>query len=71
MIDKKQEELQSLLKEGIFALREMRKGFENACANLRTLYNTASQGNTQRTAGEGKENGLREKKDQGTYILYN
>ena len=37
-MDKKQKELGDLLKEGAAALVQMRKGIENACTELRTLY---------------------------------
>ena len=39
MLDKGQKELGDLLKEGAAALIQMRKGIENACAELRTVYN--------------------------------
>jgi len=38
MMDIGKNELQDLLKEGAAALIEMRKGIENACAELRTIY---------------------------------
>jgi hypothetical protein len=38
MMDLGKNELQDLLKEGAAALIEMRKGIENACAELRTIY---------------------------------
>ena len=37
-MDKKQKELGDLLKEGAAALIQMRKGIENACTELRTVY---------------------------------
>ena len=37
-MDKSQNELQNLLRDGVNALRAMRRGLENACAELRTLY---------------------------------
>jgi hypothetical protein len=37
-MDKSQNELQDLLRDGAKALREMRRGIENACAELRALY---------------------------------
>jgi hypothetical protein len=38
MSDKGQEELGDVLKEGAAALVQMRKGIENACTGLRTVY---------------------------------
>ena len=38
MLDKGQRELADLLKEGAAALVQMRKGIENACADLRYMY---------------------------------
>jgi hypothetical protein len=38
MPDKGQKELGDLLKEGAAALVQMRKGIENACTELRTVY---------------------------------
>ncbi len=38
MMDKGRDELQDVLKEGISALKDMRRGIENACAKLRTHY---------------------------------
>ena len=38
MLDNKQKELRDLLKEGAAALVQMRKGIENACAELRAVY---------------------------------
>jgi len=38
MTEKKQRELHDLLKEGISALREMRRGLKNACVELRSVY---------------------------------
>jgi len=38
MLDKGQKELGDLLKEGATALIQMRKGIENACTELRTMY---------------------------------
>jgi hypothetical protein len=38
MPDKGQKELGDLLKEGAAALIQMRKGIENACAELRAVY---------------------------------
>lgn len=38
MLNKKQGELGDLLKEGAAALVQMRKGIENACTELRTVY---------------------------------
>jgi hypothetical protein len=38
MLEKKQRELGDLLKEGAAALIQMRKGIENACTELRTVY---------------------------------
>jgi len=39
MLDGKQKELGDLLKEGAAALVQMRKGIENACTELRAVYN--------------------------------
>jgi hypothetical protein len=42
MPDKGQKELGDLLKEGAAALVQMRKGIENACAELRTVYSKSA-----------------------------
>jgi hypothetical protein len=38
MTDKGQKEMQELLRDGAAALKDMRKGIENACAELREIY---------------------------------
>ena len=50
MIDKKENELQDVLKEGITALRAMRKGIADACGDLRTLYRNVSSPLSQKAA---------------------
>ena len=55
MTDRRQNELQDLLKEGISALKEMRKGMENACVELRTLYGETSRRDIQKAAQRSKE----------------
>jgi hypothetical protein len=40
MSDKGQEEMQDILEEGASALKKMRRGIENACAELRALYSS-------------------------------
>jgi hypothetical protein len=44
MTEKKHKELQDLLKEGASALVSVRKGLQNACAELRTVYGRAVSG---------------------------
>jgi hypothetical protein len=51
MTDKRENELQDVLKDGITALRAMRKGIADACGDLRKLYRAVSPSQEQRTAG--------------------
>jgi hypothetical protein len=63
VLDKKQKELGDLLKEGAAALIQMRKGIENACTELRTVYSKMApqylrgpeQGNAVKSHGEEKD----------------
>ena len=48
MMEKRQNELRDLLQEGVAALREIRKGMGNACAELRDLYRRMPAGNTEK-----------------------
>lgn len=50
MTDKRENELQDVLKEGITALRAMRKGITDACGDLRTLYRKVSSAQGQKAA---------------------
>lgn len=38
MTEKKEDELRVILQEGAAAIREMRRGIENACAGLQDYY---------------------------------
>jgi hypothetical protein len=44
-MEKRQNELRDLLQEGVAALREIRRGMGNACADLRDLYRNMPAGN--------------------------
>ena len=41
MTEKKEDELRVILQEGAAAIREMRRGMENACAGLQDFYGKA------------------------------
>ena len=47
-------EMRDVLKEGILALREMRKGIEHACAELRTLYGQSVRSEKGQVGSRGK-----------------
>jgi hypothetical protein len=69
MTDKGQKDMQDLLEEGGSALKEMRKGIENACAELRALYGKVPQSYKTTNLNEkviyGRQN------NQERYITYN
>jgi hypothetical protein len=69
MTDKGQKEMQDLLEEGATALKEMRKGIENACAELRALYGKVPQGYKTVNLKEEKIYGRQNNQDR--YIAYN
>jgi hypothetical protein len=71
MTDKRQNELQDLLKEGISALREMRKGMENACVELRTLFGETLRQDIQKVAqrSKGKAYGKRKTTEPASPII--
>lgn len=64
MKDNRQNELQDLLKEGISALKDMRKGIQNACAELRTHYVQVSSEDVREAADRRREGGQRRRKDE-------
>ncbi len=76
MLDKRQNELKDLLKEGAAALVEMRKGIANACAELRTLYSQMSPryGKSLEKEsgwrGQKEQNGPKRRKEIGPFISY-
>jgi hypothetical protein len=69
MTEKRQNELQDLLKEGIFALREMRKGIENGYIELRTLYSKALPRDGQKVNERRTEKDCGKKKNRGTCFI--
>jgi hypothetical protein len=66
MTEKIQNELQDLLKEGIFALREMRKGIENGYRELRTLYSKTVPRDSQKVNERRREKDCGKQKNRGT-----
>jgi len=70
MTDKGQKEMQDLLKEGAAALKEMRKGIENACAELRALYSKPFSRGYKRVNLDEKEI-YKKQNNQRSNIAYN
>lgn len=62
--------MQDLLKEGAAALKEMRKGIENACAELRSLYGKTLSRGYKRVNLDEKEI-YKKKKKQRSNVAYN
>jgi hypothetical protein len=69
-MDKGQKEMQDLLKEGAAALKEMRKGIENACAELRSLYSKTLSRGYKRVISDEKEI-YKKQNNQRRNVAYN
>jgi vacuolar-type H+-ATPase subunit H len=70
VIDKGQKEMQDLLKEGAAALKEMRKGIENACAELRGLY-SKTLSRSHKSANLNEKKIYKRQNNQGSNVAYN
>jgi hypothetical protein len=70
MIDKGHNEMQDLLREGAAALKDMRKGIENACVELREIYGKTLLRDNKKANLTSKEKSHRKQGNQRNNIAY-